>query len=337
MDDSRISIVIPTFSGTEYIARCFESILSQTRVQQRINEIVVVIDGPNQKLSNIVHSFTERFESESITFDINQFEVNKGRFDARLYGATKASNDSLLFIDDRTELGPEYLSNISSIQTSIPNIIEVEQHNSISRILYLLRRRIYGEKAFGTDFKNYEISLSNFDSSPKGTAGLLVRRQDFIDGCLEVQNERQNLSLKNISDDTLLLKVLIKKSGPILRRSDVHLIYNSRSKLSSEISHLFERGPKFVDYYFDPKKKYFLVFPFLLVAVIIATSALLAFGCVATYASIGFGIVFLIATAMSIKEKLGDIPKVFIFLPVVFTVFVSGLFKGVILKAIGKL
>src|SRR5688500_2280908 len=95
------SIVLPTYTGMNTIEKCFDSILAQKYTSKLKFEVIVVIDGPSQKLKEITQNYARTFNQKKIEFTVKQFKANEGRFVARLEGAILAKYNQLLFVDDR--------------------------------------------------------------------------------------------------------------------------------------------------------------------------------------------------------------------------------------------
>ena len=333
-----LTIMIPTHTGEECIANCFESILGQKGVHEANLEVVVVIDGANQVIEDIAQNYKQKFENISINCTVFKFDVNQGRFNARKKGAELANAKNILFVDDRVTLQPNFLSLISdSTKPNIANVKETQHQNAISRVLYLLRRKLYAKNTFGTDFETYEITKENFDSSPKGTAGLLVAKNTFLDACEKVERQSPNGELKNSSDDTKLLLEVVELEGSIVRRSDISITYHSRSGFLKEANHLFQRGPKFVDFYIKPGSRFWKIFLFLNACLAISIVAVAFFPEPVAFV-IFFGIIsFVVFGGFLFKEKISDIPVLWIGLPLVASIFTVGFVKGLFLKAMKKL
>ena len=249
------TVVIPTYSGEEYLPMCFDSILSQ-RPKPKF-DVVVVIDGPNQNIKDITKAYSEKFKTAGIDFKVHQFAANQGRFRARTKGAELAAESQLLFIDDRVTFDTDYFSNILSEKTDllIPNVQEAAAKNSVNRCLYLLRRRIYGKDKFGASFKSFYINKDNFEKSPKGTTSLWVGKKDFIDACSSLSNSTNDS--RHTNDDTKIFRYFIDQGTNILKSSKAVIYYNPRSSAWKEIVHIYERGPRFVDYYMRPGTRFF--------------------------------------------------------------------------------
>jgi glycosyltransferase involved in cell wall biosynthesis len=330
---SKFSIIVPTYSGEQFIDQMFDSLLPQ--VKEYAAEVIVVIDGPKDTLLKIVDSYQEKFLKSDIDFSIIQFETNKGRFEARLAGAKKSKHSRLLFADDRNILDKDYLSNIIDEQydVTIPNVIQSESYTIISNTLYLLRKAIY--KSWGTDFKSYYITNENFESSSKGTTGLWIKKAIFLDMCLDLIND-ENHSNKYINEDTKLFKKILNYDLKIYRMSEAKVYYQSRTVFMEELRHLYERGPRFVNYYMKPGTRFFLpllfllLLPLLIILTFFLNESLLTMGVLA-------GISFLCLITVFISRSVKDFVSTIIGLPLIISVFSLGVYRGVYLNLKEKL
>lgn len=256
MANKLLSIVIPTYSGADTVGKVLESIATQPEVGDL--ELIIMIDGPNDKLRTVIDRFmtdNKKYFRNSI---IEQFKVNQGRFIARYEGAKLASAKKLLFIDDRTELTSNYIENIFNVSRShkviISNIIEEKsQANFVGNTLSFIRSKLY--KNWGSDFEPYEIDSHNFDKSPKGTAGLCIDKDIFIESAQEFIDTSGEVTT-NSNDDTKLLRLIVKRTN-LYRSAAPKLIYIPRGTAASELTHIYKRGPMFVDYYLAKDSPYF--------------------------------------------------------------------------------
>lgn len=254
MKKNQLSIIVPTYTGVDTIAATFESILKQKNVLHSNNtEIITVIDGPNKELLELVESYKSRFTEVSIKFKVFQFSKNKGRFAARLYGAKKAFYSQLLFVDDRVVLDENFFNGLKNEKEKIviPRVIMNNSPTIVSDFLKIVRNTIYKNEG-----KVFDINIRNFDVSGKGTTCLLVDKDIFLEASLIMEASYTEDELKNSSDDTKLLKKLISINKTI-RKTNLKIFYNPRSGIVDEIKHTYARGPKFIDYYFNTKTKYF--------------------------------------------------------------------------------
>lgn len=98
MNDSSLSIIIPTFNGANRITKCLQALLKQT--DGRNAEVLVVDDGSQDGTAAVVAKFSRvRLISQA----------NEGPAKARNRGAQEACGDVILFTDDDCEAAPGWL------------------------------------------------------------------------------------------------------------------------------------------------------------------------------------------------------------------------------------
>ena len=88
----KISIVIPVYNTEKYFRRCIKSVLQQS---YKNLEIIVVDDGSTGNIRDIIQEYIQ--QDNRIQF-ICHLE-NKGLFQARLTGASKATGQYIAFLD----------------------------------------------------------------------------------------------------------------------------------------------------------------------------------------------------------------------------------------------
>lgn len=332
MAKNKFSVIVPTYTGIETISGCFESILKQKNSDF---EIVIIIDGPNDELRKIAKQYEAKFIDFGVDVHINQFKENKGRFIARLEGAKMAKYDQLLYLDDRITFKSNYFSTVSNqgINVVIPNVIEADAKNYISRVLNLMRQKIYGKKNFGTNFKSYAITQKNFEKSPKGTTSLWVPKKLFIDTCKQIQ--KNDGDSKYINEDTKIFKSFISNKIGILKCSKAKIFYHPRAGAWNEIKHLYSRGPRFVNYYSKPGTRFFIPLTFSLFMIVAFVLAAFAYP---KLLMIAFIFLFFgsLVIGVAIAKNVNDILKVSIGLPIIFLSFYLGILKGIAIKIINR-
>jgi len=324
-----ITVVIPTFTGEDTIDETLNSILLQGYDHQKI-EVVVVIDGPNKQIKKLVEAYKLKFNKDDIEhYRVHQFKVNRGRFTARMEGAKLASNKTLIFVDDRVILPPTFLSRIMGHEdlVVVPTITETGSNNSISYFMKALRCLIYKNSG-----QTYQITSKNFDASAKGTTCLRVDKELFLSSCRTMAAEYSEVELKNSSDDTRLLHLLVRSNGSILK-SEITATYTPRFGLVSELRHTFYRGPKFVDYYFRPGTRYFkyLVLYFLLL-LIIPVSAI--FYPIFILSGAVLSLVMFIFLVAYMSKPITLLPTILVGASLTIISFGAGLIKGLVAKVV---
>lgn len=321
---------MPTYTGADHISDSLGSVISQNNIKKFNFEVIVVIDGPNRRLREIVKEQKKNFESIGIKFQIIQHSKNMGRFEARLRGAKAATNDYLLFLDDRNMVAKDYFEMIlkSGRDAVIPNVLEENHPNFVSRTLYAVRKKLYSGK-WGGDFKSYDIDLNNFEASSKGTAGFWIKKRVFINACNLINNgARMDIA----SDDTKILKSIVDGGSVIYKSSEARIFYEPRKKSIEELKHIFHRGPLFIDYYLRPGRRFFLP----LVAYFTALPGLVllaVFVPAALIVVISVSLVLLVLLSLYVYEKNENPLLLFFGLACILSFFLGGLVWGLVIHA----
>jgi len=329
------SIIIPTYTGQDVLPRCLDSLQAAIDYTPGVEfEIVVVIDGPNPTLRDIVIEKKTSFLGVS-SFKVHQFKENKGRFLARLKGAELAKFDRLVFIDDRVQIDKHYFKALQQLndQIIIPQVIENhEKITPIALTLNKLRKHIYGP-SWGGSFKDYEITAKNFDRAPKGTGSIIFPKKIFIEACSTLSDKNS----KYISDDTKILKAALEKTVTMLRTNKIKIFYNPRTSYRQQVVHLYERGPRFVNYYYSPDKPYFLPLNFFLFGLLVLIFALIFYPMVLAVV-LPASVIVLFVLSLWLNNWRVSMDVLFIIggMLSIGIAFGAGLIKGFFVKALGK-
>lgn len=330
----KFSIIIPTYSGVKTISKTFESILSQI-TPSIVLELIIVIDGPNKALGELCNTFEKKFLDKGVPTIIKRFKTNRGRFIARLEGAKLANYDQLLFIDDRVEIGSNYLTKLSRTAEDfiMPDVEEnTLDSRPISYTIKQIRRAAYKGK-WGTKFKDFYVTKENFERSPKGTTSLWVNKKAFVAACDNVKEKI--LGKKYVNDDTRILRAVIDAGHKILKSCDYKIYYNPRTDLKSEVKHLIGRGTLFIDYYSKPGTRFFPLFLGFYTG-LIALIFILTFN---PFFLLKLLIVFLIGTLIAARyltNSTSKIPLLFIGLLIISFSFSAGIIKGSFIRLTSK-
>jgi len=97
------------------------------------------------------------------------------------------------------------------------------------------------------------------------------------------------------------------------------------------LGHMFQRGPRFVDFYWNPKSRYFFLIPSICILPFILTGGILLLG---GWFLVGILTLLLILTGflMSQGYDLLDILSILFIAPLVLLAFGSGIYFGVFRK-----
>ena len=319
----KVSIVLPVYNGQETIKECLKSIKDLEYFKLNY-EVVIVNDGSTDETKKIVEDYIPTLKKSGIQVELINSKTNRGRIEARMTGAQKASYENLLFIDHRCIANSSILKSIEkkNYNPIIGNLYQRPEDNLISRFFYVFRSILY-RPYFGKRYQEILINKHNFSKIAKGFSPF------FCDKALFFKSLPEDRS-KWVNDDTLIFANIIEKRE-ILKTSDVVCTYKERATFKEFLWHLYHRGPRFVDFYWNVKSRYFslivalLLFPILCVGIIMLLKVF----------SIAFalGILLLIAGILLIQGfSLKDVNSVFVIGPFVFVSFGLGVYAGVFRK-----
>lgn len=317
----KVSIVVAVYNEVESIKRLLASIEKLELRAGDSLEICLVNDGSTDGTGRAIEEWRNNLHGFRVVY--LPLVKNVGRRQAREIGAKAATFENLLITDARCELFPDTLKQLSTInyEPVIGNPIQ-SQKVPISRVFSLIRRRVF-PGSFGDSFADVSISSQNFDKISKGTTIFFVNRERFLK-CQTIEVG------KNVSDDTGIL-ALIVKDKEILKTAQVKCLYNQRD-FWAECRHLFNRGPKFVHYYYQAGRPYFVWLNLsLLLAVLLLW--LLAQGFVLPVFE--FLIISDIIVGAYFAANLKDFFLLCIYLPPLGLCFFAGLLRGLWLKLFG--
>lgn len=183
---SKVSVIVPVYNVENYLARCLESLTSQTH--QNI-EILVVNDGSKDHSGNIIREYAGKYPDKIRSFT----KENGGLSDARNFGIDHATGDYIGFVDSDDYVHPSMfeemvmlakkhqaemvICNIQKVNgqgkiihklTQLPDMPEkiiLEDHFSVfSDISYfacnkLFKKELFKEKRFKRDAHFEDIQL----------------------------------------------------------------------------------------------------------------------------------------------------------------------------------
>jgi len=316
----QISIVIPAYNEEKFIGKTIESIQSIHYPRDHF-EIIVVSDGSTDQTNEII----KKIQGVRLI----ELPENVGRVKCRQKGAETALYPNILFIDSHAVVDPEILTILNRLDAEVVSgyILGTEKITPFETFYLSIRKII-----FFKFYRNYNIPFyltpDNFDSMPKGTTALYVTKERLFDAYAELS--QANID-KYTSDDIKLLRAIVKQV-PILVHPAVKITYYARTSFRASIKHLFERGPKFVDYYLDPSKRYFwlvIIFPLFVIFSTIAAMLLLPLLLpIKILTLVCMDVILTLLLARSLREFF----TIFYMLPLCAAVFYAGVIMGIFVK-----
>jgi glycosyltransferase involved in cell wall biosynthesis len=326
----KFSIIFPVYNEEKIIFKTLKKIC-ELNYETKEFEIIIIDDDSKDNTHKNIRQIISQYRKVNINFLKN--ENNLGRCMTREKGALNAKSNHLLFIDSRCLVDKNILLNLEPYLNKYKSVVGtaiIEPKRSIfDRINYLINKKIY-YKYFLKKNNEIEINKNNFDEIPKGTGVFFCEKKIFLESQIE------NKTDKNASDDTKLLKNILKKTKNILKSRKIKVTYLNRTSFSSNIKHIYERGPKFVDYYFKPKRLYFKHLITYLIGIFVILISIIIKPKLILFYLISF-IISIILISLYLSRNLKDFFVCLFLFPIVSISFGIGIIKGFILKLLKKL
>ncbi len=151
------SIIVPTYNRPERLTKCIQS-LTQLEYLHDDFEVIVVDDGSNTPLDNVVAVFTTQINLTIIR------QANSGPAAARNTGAKHAIGKYLLFTDDDCAIAPNYLTKLKTSLDTTPNaMIGGRTLNALADNLYSTASQILIDYLY--EYYNTNSQQPNFFAS----------------------------------------------------------------------------------------------------------------------------------------------------------------------------
>ncbi|GAA5099756.1 glycosyltransferase family 2 protein [Chryseobacterium ginsengisoli] len=131
---SKVSIIVPIYNVENYLAKCLDSLISQT--YQNI-EILVVNDGSKDNSEQIIQEYAQKYTEKIKPFN----KENGGLSDARNFGIDRATGDYIGFVDSDDYVSPTMFEEMVSLSEKhhakmvICNIQKVDQNGNVTQKL----------------------------------------------------------------------------------------------------------------------------------------------------------------------------------------------------------
>ncbi len=323
----KISIVVPVYNEENKIKDCLNALFNIDYNKDNF-EILVVNDGSSDNTQKILESLYQYAKRKSIDVKLINLKSNKGRIIARETGVRKAKHNLILLIDSRCVADRNILKYIKKINYQpIDGELIIDGKRSIWDRFNWLRARLMYYPHWGEDYEPVYITPDNFDKMGKGANNFFVSKDLYLASIPERG--------KNRNDDTKLFRNIVKQKN-ILRHPQVRVYYQSRTSLKKEIPHIFHRGPRFVDYYFNLRKKYFWLFIAFPVLSVLSLTVLVILNPFIVFNFLIIAIIALIVISVWMAQNVKDFFIVLLVLPITAISFELGVFKGLLLKLFKK-
>lgn len=315
----KISIIIPAYNEEASIWQLLSSI-DAIDYPRNLYEVIVVNDGSHDATASIVRTHPG--------VRLVDLPRNVGRYACRQRGAEAASFPHLLFVDAHSQVDPNVLRVLDqSDAKAINGRVEDAEPLGAFQTFYRAIRRLLFPKFYRQPIPFY-LTPENFDSEPKGTTVFYIEK----DVLFSVYQDLADVEMgRDSSDDTKLLRAIVART-PILHHPEVKTKYFSRSSIRASIKHLYERGPKFVDYYLNPSlRNFWLVIALPLLGLFTGVAGIILLP-VSLFAKIAGAAGVNIAAALILARSAREFLVILWVMPVSIAVFYGGILRGLYLK-----
>lgn len=330
MKKPKLSVIFPMLDASEDVQGVFASVASQTGIDRRQVEIIVVDDGSSDDTPELIEKHKDRF-SGFADFKVIKHKSRLGLAQTRYDGARAAQGEYLTFVDKRTRPDNDYLANLLNKRRDIVigNVYMTKTRSIWDRLLVVIRKKLYFPY-FNHTFDDIELDQPTYRKfKNKGGGGvMLVKRQYYLDIAKNMNRG------KDVNDDSFLIDTLAGIT-PILKTASANAQYLNRTGFWENVKHLYNRGPKFVDYYTKPSTRFFPLIVSLLT--VLAANVVIIFVNPRwlVYELAVAGLVLLTISVYLAEEPLDLIVCLFL-LPLALVTFCLGILKGLAMKLTGR-
>ena len=146
----KVSIIVPVYNVEKYLAKCLDSLVSQTLEDV---EIIVVDDGSKDNSKQIIDEFQTKYPDKIKSF----VKENGGLSDARNFGLDRAIGEYIGFVDSDDYVTAEMFEEMHSLaqkydaEMVICNLQKVDENRNSSKTYpssQYARENRFGEKPF---------------------------------------------------------------------------------------------------------------------------------------------------------------------------------------------
>ncbi|USN96597.1 MAG: glycosyltransferase [Candidatus Nomurabacteria bacterium] len=322
-----LSIILPLFNASEDIDALFTCLSRQVSIDKASMEIIIVNDGSTDTTMQVVEN-SRNLLSGFFKINIVEHSSNIGLAKTRLDGAKSAKGKYLTFIDKKCRPDNDYLiSFINKNRNIVIGNPYINKSRSLwARVLTLIRKRIY-YPYFNHPFDDIILDHAAYKKfKNKGGGGSMYVLRTYY-----LRVAKNMPTGKHVNDDSLFIEQL-SKIEPILKTSSAKIEYLNRSGFTENIIHLYGRGPKFVDFYAKPGRRFFIPIVVLIVFMVINIAFLFLLPKIVLYELLIF-IVLVACVSLYLSENYLDFLVSVILLPIALVAFSCGTLKGLLLKA----
>ena len=321
-----LTIILPLYNAGEDVQSLFASLSMQENIDSKKIDILVVDDGSSDATLEYVQKYTPLL-SDYRSVAVVKNKSNLGLSKTRHIGATTSTAKFITFVDKKTRPDPDYIYSFLAKNRNIiigsPYISK--QRGIWPRVLSLVRKKLYWPY-FNNDFEDVDLDRQAYVKfKNKGGGGaMLVLRKYYV----KISSKQSHNP--NVNDDSKFIEELAAIE-PILKTNDARTEYLNRTGHTENVLHLFNRGPKFIDYYFTKDSRFL---PFILGLIMLppAFIAIYIYSATLVLALFAVGAIAILVLSIYVSEDLTDLYSALLILPVSLIAFCAGVYKGLFMK-----
>lgn len=233
-----ISIIVPMYNVENFIERCIQSVINQTRSNW---ELILINDGSNDGTEDICNKF---ISDKRIHLYNN--EVNNGVSYSRNIGIEKSNGKWITFLDADDEFKNDYIENATKIiDRDDCDIIIGEVDSSLGQKYFVKKDVMYTPQNKINLIRNIitnENNNENYDSKMLGYAGGKLYKKTVIN------NIKFSVNIKFKEDMIFNLQAFINSENILITKDlSYHYIVNTRSGSFKYINSYINEIEKFKD------------------------------------------------------------------------------------------
>lgn len=325
-----LSIVSPLLDAEEDIKDLFTCLHDQINVDKKNIEIVLVNDGSTDNTLQEIKKYNHLL-NDYANLRIIKHKSRQGHITTRIDGAKIAKGKHLVFIDKKGRPDNDYLySFISKNRDIIIGNPYVDKTRSLwGRVLALIRIKLY-YPYFNHPFDDINLNHDQYMKfKNKGGGGSMYVLKKYY-----IEVSKTMPTGVHVSDDNLYV-LRLAEIEPILKTASAKIEYLNRTGFVENIIHLYNRGPKFVNFYAKPGTRFFL--PIIgLVGFIIANIIIAFISPTLLLCELAVLLILLLFISIYLSEDLIDFAASLLIIPIAAIAFSCGIIRGLLLKLFRK-
>lgn len=325
-----LSVVLPLLNASDDVKGLFVCLHDQIKLDKKNIEVIIVNDGSTDNTIGEINKYNNLLKDYH-GWHIIKHTKREGLAVTRVDGVNSAKGKYITFIDKKCRPDKDYLYGfISKNRNIIIGNPYVDKTKSLwGRVLALIRIKLY-YPYFNHPFEDIDLDYDKYVKfKNKGGGGsMFVLKKYYMDVSKTMPKGI------HINDDSLFVSRLTQIE-PILKTASARLEYLNRTGFIENVIHLYNRGPKFINFYAKPGSRFFLLIIGLVGFMIINIAVALVYPLLFIYEFVIL-LTLLFITSLYLSEDFIDFTSSFLVIPIAITSFSCGVIKGLLIKLLRR-